>query len=132
MFIPIVLQGLHSGKKSSKNATMHLCQSNFLFFERMQKRIHTSFYLLHFHKELQFFCHEFCIFFKSSDILQKNYCKTICRKKSLSKKKKSMALTFAYLPARKHMHVFENTQTYIRVDKKLSEVPNTHREGFIL
>ena len=43
-----------------------------------------------------------------------------------------MALTFAYLPASKHMHVFENTQTYIRVDKKLSEAPNTHREGFIL
>ena len=99
----------------------------------MQKRIHTSFYLLHFHKELQFFfVMSFAYFSKVLTFYRRIIAKQYVEKKDLSKKKKSMALTFAYLPASKHMHVFENTQTYIRVDKKLSEAPNTHREGFIL
>ena len=132
IFIPIVLQGLHSGKKAQKMQQCTCVRVIFYFSKECRKEYIPPFIYYIFTKSCNFFVMSFAYFSKVLTFYRRIIAKQYVEKKKIQVRKKSMALTFAYLPASKHMHVFENTQTYIRVDKKLSEAPNTHREGFIL
>ena len=101
IFIPSVLQGLHSGKKAQKMQQCTCVRVIFYFSKECRKEYIPPFIYYIFTKSCNFFVMSFAYFSKVLTFYRRIIAKQYVEKKDISKKKKSMALTFAYLPASK-------------------------------